>query len=165
MDTTPNLAETMENERQRLTKVLETIAQKRIDLDQEERTAKIELAGIIAYLDAKMGKVMVQQTITAPKKRGPTGPRGPRQTGIKERVLEVITLEGVSKQDILAKLNATEDKALTQAISNTLVALKKLEKVVSGERGMYHLPKPAQDQPAQPTPPKRVKKEETPAQA
>ena len=152
---TPNLAETMESERQRLTKVLEQIAEKRLVLDQEERSAKIELHGISAYLDAKMGKVM--PTATEPKKRGPKGTRGPRQTGIKERVLEVITLEGVSKQDILTKLNAGEDKAMQQAISNALVALKKDNKVSSGERGKYQLPAPAE---AVVSTPKRIKKEE-----
>lgn len=160
---TPTLAETMENERQRLTKVLEGIAEKRLVLDQEERSTTIELHGIQAYLDAKMGKVMVQQAIATPKKRGPTGPRGPRQTGIKERVLEVITLEGISKQDILNKLNAGEDKALNQAISNALVAMKKDGKVISGARGMYQLP-PASAEPPPPAPtPKRVKKTEEPA--
>lgn len=157
----PNLAETMEAERQRLTKVLETIAQKRIDLDQEERTAKIELHGITAYLDAKMGKVMVQQSIAAPKKRATGAPRGPRQTGIKERVLAVITATGISKKDILTALNADEDTAMQQAVSNALVALKKDNKVISGERGMYQLP-PAPAEPA-PTTPKRVKKDEAPA--
>ena len=75
-----DLAETMEAERQRLTKVLETIAQKRIDLDQEERSAIIELHGITAYLDAKMGKVMVQQTTTAHKnvKNPPGQPPKPK---------------------------------------------------------------------------------------
>lgn len=156
---TPTLAETMEAERQRLSKVLETIAEKRIALDQEERAAKIELAGITAYLDAKMGKVMVQQTIT-PRKRGPQGPRGPRQTGIKEKVMEVITVDGISKQDILAQLGASEDEKMQQAISNALVALKKDNKVISGARGMYQLPPVQADPTPQPPPPKRVKKDE-----
>jgi hypothetical protein len=156
----PTLSETMEQERQRLNKVLESIAEKRVFLDQEERAATIELHGIQAYLDAKMGKVMVTQTNAAPKKRGPTGPRGPRKTGIKDKVIEVITAEGISKQDILAKLGAGEDKTMQQAISNALVALKKDGKVASGERGMYMLPPPPR--PVDTTP-KRVKKDEAPA--
>jgi hypothetical protein len=161
MDST-TLSDTMEQERQRLTKVLEQIMEKRIALDQEERVAKIELSGIQAYLDAKMGKVMVQQTIT-PKKRGPSGSRGPRQTGIKERVLEVITAEGISKQDILAKLEASNDEKMQQAISNALVALKKDNKIDSPERGKYTLVTAAPAEPPAPAPaptPKRVKKEE-----
>lgn len=173
MDTpqTPSLADTMEAERQRITKVLETIAQKRLDLDQEERSARIELAGIQAYLDAKMGKVLIP-TGEVIKQRAPKkepGTRGPRQTGLKERILAVMTVEPISKQDILSKLEAGDDKAMQQAISNALVALKKDEKIISRDRGQYSLPAtetapPAADPTPAPAPAaKRVKKtEETP---
>ncbi len=152
-----NLSDTMEQERQRLNKVLEQIMEKRVALDQEERTAKIELAGIQAYLDAKMGKVAPQTVAYAPRKRTTT--RGPRQTGIKDRVLAVVTVEGITKQDILNKLEAGEDKAMQQAISNALVALKKDNKVISGARGMYQLPTEAPPAPTL----KRIKKEEVQA--
>ncbi len=148
-----NLADTMEQERQRLTKALESIMEKRIALDQEEKAIHIELSGIQAYLDAKMGRVVIRQ-----KTGKVSAPRGPRKTGIRDRVLEVITADGVSKQDILAALDATEDKSMQQAISNALVALKKDNKVISGERGQYKLP--TGDVPVIDSKPKRVKKEE-----
>lgn len=160
---TPSLADTMEAERQRITKVLEDIAQKRLNLDQDERTARIELAGITAYLDAKMGKVLVPSTEVKRAPRGPQGPRGPRKTGIKERVLEVITIDGISKQDILAKLEAGDDKTMQQAISNALVAMKKMNMVVSGDRGMYKLPPAIKADEPTPATPKRVKKDDAAA--
>lgn len=160
---TPSLADTMEAERVRITKVLEEIAQKRINLDQDERAARIELAALTAYLDAKMGKVTIPSTEVKRASRGPQGPRGPRKTGIKERVLEVITIDGISKQDILAKLEAGDDKTMQQAISNALVALKKDEKIVSGDRGMYKLPPVAKADEPPPATPKRVKKDDVPA--
>lgn len=148
MDT---LADTMEAERQRLTKQLEEIAEKRLVLDQEENAVNIELTGIQAYLDAKMGKVVTRQKTGKVSK-----PRSPRKAGIRDQVLSTITVEGVSKQDILTKMGATEDKTLQQAISNALVALKKDNKVLSGERGQYKL---AEAKPLDKTP-KRVPKEE-----
>ncbi len=55
-----NLSDTMEQERQRLNKVLEQIMEQRIALDQEERTVKIELAGIgVAPKGAHQGKVVI----------------------------------------------------------------------------------------------------------
>ncbi len=167
MDTIPTLAETMEAERVRIAKVLETIAQKRLDLDQEERSARIEIAGIEAYLAAKMGKVLIPQgeVIKQRAARKEPGTRAPRQTGLKERILAVMTTEPISKQDMLTKLEAGDDKAMQQAISNALVALKKDEKIVSRDRGMYSLPPvetapPAADPTPAPAPAaKRVKKE------
>lgn len=167
MDTTPvlTLADTMEAEKQRLTKVLEGIAEKRMALDQEERATRIELQGISAYLNAKLNGVLPMQTeikTKAPKKE--PGTRGPRQTGLKERILAAMTVEPISKQDILAKLEAGTDKAVHQAVANSLVALKKLEKIVSRDRGMYSLPPvetapPAADPTPAPAPAaKRVKK-------
>lgn len=159
-----SLAETMEKERQRLLTVLEDIATKRYALDQEESTVKIELSGIQAYLDAKMGKVIIRQADNAPKAPKERKERSPRKVGIKLQVLEVITPESITKQDILAKLGATDDKTMQQAISNALVALKADGYIVSEERGSYKLsPKDAvvdTPPPAEPAKPKRVKKEE-----
>jgi hypothetical protein len=157
------LAETMETERTRLNNTLADIVAKRAELDQQERSTRIELAGIQAYLDAKMGKVMTPTT-----KGRSTVQRGPRKAGIRQQVLDLITADGISKQDILSKMNATDDKTLQQAISNSLVALKKDGKVISGERGAYKLPDAAPthtaptDEPPAPTG-KRVKKTDTPA--
>lgn len=170
MDTpqVPSLADTMEAERARITKVLEGIEEKRLALDQEERSARIELAGIQAYLDAKMGKVLIPQgeVIKQRAAKKEPGTRGPRQTGLKDRILAVMTVEPISKQDILAKLEAGDNKAMQQAVSNSLVALKKDNKIISRDRGMYSLPQaeqapPPAEPPAPPTP-KRVKKEEAP---
>lgn len=158
-----DLAETMEAERQRLTKVLEGIMEKRMALDQEERSVKIELAGIQGYLDIKLGKVMIQSPETKQRTKKEPGTRGPRKTGVKERIMEVMTLDPISKQDILLKLEAGEDKAMNQAISNSLVALKKDNKIISRDRGTYSLPPVQVEQEAAAPTPKRVKKEEAPA--
>ena len=158
-----DLAETMEAERQRITKALEAITQKRLELDQEERSAKIELLGITAYLDAKLGRVSLPSQEVKTKTPKATGTRSPRKTGVKERIMEVMTLDPISKQDILLKLEAGEDKAMNQAISNSLVALKAANKIVSRDRGHYSLPPVQVEQEATPPTPKRVKKEEAPA--
>lgn len=167
MNAPPTLAETMEAERQRLTKTLEAVTEKRFALDQEERSIKIELAGIQAYMDAKMLKVMPGKPEANARPPKATGTRGPRKTGVKERIMEVMTLDPISKQDILAKLEAGDDKAMNQAISNSLVALKKDTKIVSRDRGTYSLPPVEVTPPATDiTPPpaaKRVKKTEEPA--
>lgn len=153
----PSLNDAMEAERQRLTTKLEDIAVRRTQLDQEETAVQNELAGIQAYFDVKLNGVMTRPTVRTAKKGAP---RGPRKAGLKTRVLEVITAEGISKQDIIAKLNGQDDKSMQQAISNALVALKKDEKIVSGERGSYKL-KPVEA--VKDTTPRRVKKEEAPA--
>jgi len=143
-----DLSKAMEEERQRLNAKLEDIAQRRVALDQEEAAITIELNALTAYFDMKMGKVMTRagKTVKA---------RGPRKAGIRDQVLSTITAEGVSKQDILTKMGATEDKSMQQAISNALVALKKDNKVASGERGQYKL---ASSTPVDKTP-KRVPKD------
>lgn len=153
-----NIAEVMEAERQRLTKRLEEIAERRVQLDQEVDAIETELHGIQAYLDAKMGKVTTRQATNT--RKAPSAPRGPRKTGVKQQVLDVITAEGISKQDILAKLGAVGNKSLEQAISNSLVALKKDEKIVSGERGSYKLAPTKETPPPADTKPKRVPKTE-----
>jgi DNA replicative helicase MCM subunit Mcm2 (Cdc46/Mcm family) len=138
----------MEEERARLTAKLSDIAQRRVALDQEEASVNVDLAALTAYFDTKMGKVMTRagKTVKA---------RGPRKAGIRDQVLSTITVEGVSKQDILTKMGATDDKSMQQAISNALVALKKDNKVISGERGQYKL---ASSTPVDKTP-KRIPKE------
>lgn len=161
-----NITEVLDQEKQRLAKRLEEIAEKRTALDQEEGAVRIELASIQAFFDTKMGKVTERQvTNEKPKKeRGSRGPRGPR-TGpsVKDQVLAIITIEGVSKQDIIAKLGAMDNKSMQNGISNALVQLKKDGKVESGERGSYKLPgAPAGAVPPEQkeTKPKRVPKTE-----
>lgn len=142
-----DLQQMMEEERQRLNKQLAEIATRRVVIDQEEGAVHIELSAISGYFDAKMGKVMTRAKGKA---------RGPRKVGVKQRVLDTITADGTTKQDIIAKLGAADDVAMKNAISNMLSILKKAGTIVSGERGSYKLPN------ATPTPPVESKPRRVP---
>ena len=124
-----DINQAMEAEQTRLTELLENIKERRIALDQEEKSAKAELNAIRAYIDTKIKGVQVR----AEKKT-----RGPRKAGVRQQIIDTISAhpQGISRQELLAKLEATENKSLQQAISNALVALKKDNKV-GGERGVY----------------------------
>lgn len=67
-----------------------------------------------------------------------SAPSGKRRTGIRDEVLDVIKkagAEGISRADLLARLDAT-DKADQQAVSNAVSALKKAGNI-AGEKGIY----------------------------
>lgn len=52
---------------------------------------------------------------------------GTRRTGIREQVLKIVegSPDGISRADVLAKLDAKGDKSAEQSASNALAALKK----------------------------------------
>lgn len=127
-----DFAEMMEQERKRILSKLEGLMAKKAELEQEERALNIELAGIKAYSDAKLG------IVSAPKGTRVKQTRGPRQSGVRVQILDIIQAspDGIKRPDLLEKLGAKGDKAKEQAISNALVALKKDDKI-TGERGEY----------------------------
>lgn len=132
-----SFSEVMEQERQRLNGKLEELAKKRFDIEQEEGAVHVELSALTAYFDAKMGKVAVR--VQRNTSSTATRTRGPRQVGLKPKLIELVNSkpEGISKQDILAAMDATESKTLQNSIANALVQLKKAGNIASGERGMY----------------------------
>jgi hypothetical protein len=54
-------------------------------------------------------------------------PQGTRRTGIREEILAIVKSapQGISRADVLTKLNAKGDKSAEQSASNALAALKK----------------------------------------
>jgi DNA replication initiation complex subunit (GINS family) len=148
-----DFAEMIQEERQRLATRLEELAVQKAHIEQEERAVKIELDGINAYLNAKMGKVIKDQ---AERKK-----RGPRQgDSVKSTVLTLLTEAGapISKQDLITRMKAEDNKSLQNGISNALVVLKKDGAIASPQRGVYSLA----TVPTEPAKPKvrRVPKEE-----
>lgn len=125
------LSKQMEQEQQRLQKMLEDLEPRRRALDEEEEGIRKQLVAIEAYVNALQGKL--------PTTRGKKQTRGPRKTGIKQQVLDLITQNpsGISRTQLLENMGAKGDKSLEGSIGNTLNALKKEQKIMSGERGTY----------------------------
>lgn len=71
---------------------------------------------------------------------GPATPTssGKRRTGIRQEVLAVVqqSADGISRADILEKLDAKGDKSAEQSVSNALAALKK-QNTITGDDGIY----------------------------
>lgn len=123
----------LEAERDRLTKRLEELHQQADKIAEEINGINTELRAMEAYQEAKEGK---QKEARAPRKS--SGPRGPRKTGMRESVMNVIASNpnGIGRAGIIDMMNAKEDKKMQQAISNVLVQLKKAGTVTSTD-GKY----------------------------
>ena len=105
-----NLAQTMEQEQQRLAKLLEDLAARRAELDQEEVSIRKQQAAIDAYLNALDGKRVAKAPLRSP---------GNHQKGLKVKILELVSQspEGLSRRSLLEKLNATGNKRLQGTIA------------------------------------------------
>ena len=87
---------------------LKTLEEKKKKLQAELAEIEKETRALHAYLKAK----------------GTT----PRRTGVRQSVLDSITSEGITRSDILQKLEASDDKA-TRSVDNALSALTKSGKI------------------------------------
>ena len=131
-----DLGRVVQKERTRLTKLKESLAAKRTDLDKQLADVDRELTAIDAYTSARGGKTGSKRGKAAGATRGP---RGPRQAGRREQVLAVIKAgDGLGRGEILAKLGIVEkeQKGAAQSVSNALSALKKAG-TVKAEGGKY----------------------------
>lgn len=117
-----SLQEAMAEERKRLDKEIKKLDAQKSELDGKIAGLKKELRAIEAYEKAKSGG---------------SSSGGKRRTGIRQLVHDLIKkADGISRADILAKLEAKGDKSAEQSVSNALGALKKQGHVTS-ENGVY----------------------------
>lgn len=129
-----DLSRVMQKERTRLTKLKESLAGRRAEIDRQVADVDRELAAIDAYTSARGAKAARKKS-----KAGTGAPRGPRQGGRREQVLNVIKEgNGLTRGEILAKLGIVEkdSKGAAQSVSNALSALKKAGTIKS-EGGKY----------------------------
>lgn len=99
-------------------------------LDDRLAVINAELKALDAYQRAKAGT-------TVPN--GATAPRGQRRSGIRDEVLRQITeagADGITRAQLLEKMEAKGDKSAEQSISNAVAALKK-SGTITGEDGTY----------------------------
>jgi hypothetical protein len=126
----------MNRERNRLTKARDAALSRKSDLDRDLSEIESELSAILAYEQAKKGKVskVARRGRRPSAKAGKAGKRAPR--GEKRRaVLELIQKSnGLTRGEILATLGVKGDKSAEQSVSNALTALKKQSLVTSKDR-------------------------------
>lgn len=92
---------------------------------RDEQVAKANDA--IAKLREMGFNYRLAEMDTAPRVYNPRPSTGTRRTGIRDQVLQVVksSPKGISRADVITKLNAKGDKSAEQSISNALAALKK----------------------------------------
>lgn len=98
-------------------------------LDERLAAVNAELKALDAYERAKSGTTVPVAI----------APKGQRRTGIREEVLAQITeagADGITRAELLIKMDAKGNKPAEQSISNAVAALKKAG-IVSGEDGTY----------------------------
>lgn len=89
-----------------------------------------EMVAIQAYEDAKTGKVKTVATSAAPRTRG-------RRGDVRTNVIEAIKdSNGLTRSELLIKLDAKGDKSAENSISNALSALKKAGTLAAND-GVY----------------------------
>jgi len=115
------------NERQRLGKLREETLAKKQQADDELAKIDRELSAIAAYEAAKKGKPIRQ-------KRASGGPRGEKRAQLLRIINEAPG--GLTRGDILEKMNLKGNKSGEQSVSNALNALKKGGHIKSDE-GKY----------------------------
>jgi ABC-type transporter Mla subunit MlaD len=121
MDIT-QLRKTIEEARNNLNKTLDELLEQKATIDDDIDTVRKELQGLDAYLGGKVEKKT----------------RGPRKTGIRQSVMNVISSNpnGINRSGILDMMNAKGDKKAEQAISNALASMKKTG-AIAAKDGMY----------------------------
>ncbi len=102
-------------------------------LEGAKRDAMKKAQTALAELGALGFEYDIVEKGTPPRKT-----TGTRRTGIRQEVLSLIhqSPQGISRSDLLDKLDAKGDKSAEQSISNALSALKK-QKAVTGDGGIY----------------------------
>jgi glycyl-tRNA synthetase (class II) len=120
-----DIAKALNEERTKLNTQLEELAKKKEDIDAQMQQVKTELKAIDAY----------EQSKNPVKKEKKT--RSPRKTGVKQAVMNLIASSaGITRAKLIEMMQAQDDKAKQQQISNVLTALKKAG-TVSAVDGTY----------------------------
>jgi glycyl-tRNA synthetase (class II) len=120
-----DIAKALNEERTKLNTQLEELAKKKEDIDAQMQQVKTELKAIDAY----------EQSKNPAKKEKKT--RAPRKTGVKQAVMNLIASSaGITRAKLIEMMQAQDDKAKQQQISNVLTALKKAG-TVSAVDGTY----------------------------
>lgn len=122
-------------------KAKEGLEKQREDVLAKRATFDEELAAI----DAKLSRIESYFNPTKPPEppknaripRPGSGPRKPRQSGVRDGVLAEIAKhkDGIKRGDLLTAMGATE-KSAEQSISNAVSALKKDGKITA-DQGLY----------------------------
>jgi hypothetical protein len=125
-----NFSEFISRERERLRAEREQIFNQQEELQRKLDAVNREFAAIEAYETAKTGKAARQ----APAGRQPRARRG----GRREALLDLIQQsEGLSRGEILERMNLKGDKSGEMSVSNALTALAKRNQV-RREGGRYY---------------------------
>src|SRR5690554_2879655 len=103
------------NERRRLNKQRGNLVEQKAKLDEQIQAIDRELAAVAAYEQVKSGKVPIAQ----PQQRRV------RRSGKRQEILNIIKAnpDGMTRADILERLNVKGDKSEEQSVSNALSAL------------------------------------------
>lgn len=117
----PTFTTFIEEERTRIKEAIKGAKAKRQEAEQEIAQLEAEVAAIAAYDAARKGKKVSAEP------RAPRGPKGQKREALLALIAE--HPDGMTRGEIITAMNAHGDKAASQSISNTLAALKKLERV------------------------------------
>ncbi len=126
-------AELMQQERERLYRERDEIANQQRELEKKLAEIHRELQGIDAYESARSGKAVAR----ARQARGPRGQRS-RRGSKREALMEVIRSNpgGLSRGEILERMGLKGNKSGEMSVSNALTALTKANQVARRE-GKY----------------------------
>jgi hypothetical protein len=113
----PDFTSFIEQERRRLQEAIKAAKAKQQEAEREIAQLEALMSAIAAYDAALKGKKV-------PSRPGaPRGPKGEKRRAILDHIRE--HPDGMTRGELIAEMNAHEDKAATQSISNALSALKK----------------------------------------
>jgi hypothetical protein len=132
-----NFAEYIARERDRLRAEREQISGQQEELTRKLDAVNREFAAIDAYEGAKTGKAARRQ---APAGRQSRARRGSRREGLLELIQQG---NGLSRGDILERMDLKGDKAGEMSVSNALTALAKSNQI-RREGGKYYPASPDQ---------------------
>lgn len=106
-------------ERERLDRQRADVLSKKADLDNELQSIEREMAAITAYERAKVGK-SAASALQSARRNG-------RRSGRRQEVLDLLkgSPDGLSRREILERLDVKGERREEQSVSNALSALKK----------------------------------------
>lgn len=114
-------------ERERLTKKRADVLEARTEVDRQLAEIDREMAAIQAYEDVKQGKPVRSSTDTRTR-------RGSKRDAL--LILIRNATDGITRADILTRMDVKGDRKAEQSISNALTALKKAGAIDSAD-GKY----------------------------
>ena len=124
----------MQKQKERLMKQREEVEAKRNAIDEE-------LAVIDGKLDRIANYFSPPKATVEPKARKPrtsSGSRAPRQSGVRDKVLDEIKkhADGIKAADLIAAMGGKDNKTVETSIRNAVNALKKGNQITS-DGGVY----------------------------